>query len=309
MLEAAQGDDRAAVRRCRAARRARARCGGRRAAPGHRVRRAARPVLVDGEPRRARAAAARPRRRTLDRLPVAALRGVPRRALGGPRRDDDRRLPARRTRGERRRARRPAAGQPGHDSSSGAPDARRRRGRGSRCRRGAAGRVAVRGVRAAQRRQPVSRARAVAFRGARGPVGRRCPGGSRRSAALEALARRTRARLERLSGHAPALASAMAVLGDGAPLRHAAALAGMPSGQEETMQGRLTRKGSITVLALTGTLAAVGVGYAAIPGVGGVIQAATTPARIRPASCASSTPRPAASARRTRRRWTSTSRG
>ena len=38
------------------------------------------------------------------------------------------------------------------------------------------------------------------------------------------------------------------------------------------MTRRLTRKSSITVLALTGTLAAVGVGYAAIPGVGGVIH-------------------------------------
>lgn len=39
-----------------------------------------------------------------------------------------------------------------------------------------------------------------------------------------------------------------------------------------TMQGRLTRKSSITVLALTGTLAAVGVGYAAIPGSDGAIK-------------------------------------
>jgi hypothetical protein len=38
------------------------------------------------------------------------------------------------------------------------------------------------------------------------------------------------------------------------------------------MQGRLTRKSSVTVLALTGALAAVGVGYAAIPGGDGVIH-------------------------------------
>ena len=38
------------------------------------------------------------------------------------------------------------------------------------------------------------------------------------------------------------------------------------------MQGRLTRRSSVTVLALTGALAAVGVGYAAIPGGGGVIH-------------------------------------
>lgn len=38
------------------------------------------------------------------------------------------------------------------------------------------------------------------------------------------------------------------------------------------MHRRLTRKSSITLLALTGMLAAVGVGYAAIPGIGGVIH-------------------------------------
>lgn len=38
------------------------------------------------------------------------------------------------------------------------------------------------------------------------------------------------------------------------------------------MDAKLTRKSSITTLALAGTLAAVGVGYAAIPGSDGVIK-------------------------------------
>jgi hypothetical protein len=38
------------------------------------------------------------------------------------------------------------------------------------------------------------------------------------------------------------------------------------------MQGRLTRRSSTTILAVTGALAVVGVGYGAIPGIGGVIH-------------------------------------
>ncbi len=38
------------------------------------------------------------------------------------------------------------------------------------------------------------------------------------------------------------------------------------------MNHKLRRKSSITILAVAGTLTAVGVGYAAIPGIGGVIH-------------------------------------
>ena len=65
-------------------------------------------------------------------------------------------------------------------------------------------------------------------------LGRRAP---------EAIERHVRGRLERLGEQAAALAQSLAVLGDGAQLRHAAALAGVPLDRALGLADQLTREG------------------------------------------------------------------